>query len=72
VSEGDRLQELTHRLEQAAIGLRTGELAPQEAAQLVEECARLAGDAAHELDRRARVATEAPAQRPGQGELLAP
>ena len=51
----DPLQHLTEQLEQAAAQLRGGELEPQEAARLVEECARLAGEAAAELDRaRAR------------------
>lgn len=50
----DPLQHLTDRLEQAAAQLRAGELEPQEAARLVEECARVAGEAAAELDRRAR------------------
>lgn len=64
----DPLQDLTDRLEQTAAQLRAGELEPEQAARVVEECARLAGDAATELDRRARAAAEAPA--PGQGELL--
>ncbi|HZV75730.1 MAG TPA: hypothetical protein VFF79_18625 [Conexibacter sp.] len=55
------LQHLTDQLEQAASQLRSGELEPQQAAQLVEECARLAGDAATELDRRVRAAADAPA-----------
>jgi hypothetical protein len=56
----DPLQDLTDRLEQTAAQLRAGELDPQQAARLVEECARLAGDAATELDRRARGAADAP------------
>ena len=55
----DPLQHLTEQLEQAAARLREGELDPQEAARLVEECARLAGDAAAELDRRTRAAAAA-------------
>lgn len=55
----DPLQHLTEQLEQAAATLREGELEPQEAARLVEECARLAGDAAAELDRRTRAAAAA-------------
>jgi hypothetical protein len=55
----DPLQHLTDQLEQTAAQLRDGELEPQEAARLVEECARLAGDAAAELDRRARAAAAA-------------
>jgi hypothetical protein len=60
----DPLQHLTDQLEQAAARLRAGELEPQEAARLVEECARLAGEAASELDRRARAVAEAPAPGP--------
>ncbi len=66
----DVLEDLIGRLEQTATRLRDGELEPAEAARLVEECARLAGEAATELDRRVRAAADAPAQRPGQGELL--
>jgi hypothetical protein len=58
----DPLQYLTEQLEQTAVQLRSGELEPQQAAKLVEECARLAGDAATELDRRVRAAADAPAQ----------
>lgn len=54
----DPLQHMTAQLEQAAARLRDGELEPQEAARLVEECARIAGDAATELDRRARAAVD--------------
>ncbi len=54
----DPLRHLTEQLEQAAAKLREGELDPQEAARLVEEAARLAGDAAAELDRRARAAVD--------------
>ncbi len=70
MSGHDPLQDLTDRLEQTAARLRSGELAPEEAAKLVEACAQLAGEAAHELDRRARAAADAPT--PGQGELLTP
>jgi hypothetical protein len=65
------LQELTERLEQTAAQLREGELEPEQAAELVEACARLAGEAATELDRQVR-AGDGPAQAPGQGDLLAP
>jgi hypothetical protein len=62
MSEPDRLQQLSDQLEQAAAQLRADELEPQQAAQLVEECARLAGEAASELDRRVRAAgDDAPA-----------
>jgi hypothetical protein len=58
MSGTDPLQHLTEQLEQTAVQLRAGELDPQEAARLVEECARLAGDAAAELDRRTRAAAD--------------
>jgi hypothetical protein len=58
VTEADRLQALTVALEEAAVRLRDGELAPEEAAALAEECARLAGEAAAELDRRGRAAAD--------------
>ena len=54
----DPLQHLTEQLEQTAAKLRDGELEPREAARLVEECARIAGDAAAELDRRVRGAAD--------------
>jgi polyhydroxyalkanoate synthesis regulator phasin len=59
------LDDLTERLERLAAQLRAGELAPAEAAELVDECARTAGEAAAELDRQARASTP-----PGQTELL--
>jgi hypothetical protein len=60
------LDELTARLERVAAELRAGELDPEQAAERVDECARLAGEAAAELDRRARAGDAAP----GQTELL--
>ena len=60
------LDELVTRLEHAAAELRTGELAPERAAALVEECARLASEAGAELDRRARTAEGGGAPAPGQ------
>jgi len=61
MSATDAFQHLVGQLEQAAARLRDGRLEPQEAAGLVEECARLAGEAASELDRRVRAAADAPA-----------
>jgi hypothetical protein len=60
------LDALTDRLERLAAQLRAGDLDPAAAAELVDECARTAGEAAAELDRQAR-AGGAP---PGQTELL--
>jgi len=63
----DQLEHFSRQLEEAAARLRAGELEPEQAARLVEECARLAGDAAGELDRRVRLAADPPA--PGQRTL---
>jgi hypothetical protein len=49
------LDALIARLERAGEQLRSGELSPDAAATLVEECAVLAGEASAELERRARV-----------------
>jgi hypothetical protein len=57
----DALSDITERLQQAAAALRSGDVTPGRAAELVDECARLAGEAAAELDRRARAAGEPPA-----------
>jgi hypothetical protein len=51
-----RLDDLVARLEHAASELRAGELAPERAAALVDDCARLASEASAELDRRVRAA----------------
>lgn len=68
MSSIDVLQDLTDRLEQTAAQLRAEELEPRDAARLVEECARLAGEAATELDRRVRAAAEAGGWGPGSGQ----
>jgi hypothetical protein len=60
------LDELTARLEDAAGRLRRGELETQAAAELIDECARLAARAVSELEREAGE-LEAP---PGQDSLL--
>ena len=59
------LDQLTERLERAAAELRSGALAPERAAAVVDDCARLAGEASVELDRQVR-AGEAD---PGAGQL---
>jgi len=53
----ERLEEMTERLERAATRLRDGDLEPEAAAALVEDCARLAAEATAELERRVRPAT---------------
>jgi hypothetical protein len=64
----DDLNDLTARLREAAARLRDESLSPDEAAELIETCARLAAEAGAELDRRSRDAAGEPAT--GQGELL--
>ena len=62
-----RLDELVARLERTAGELRGGELAPERAAALVDDCARLASEASAELDRRVRAADGGPGgAAPGQ------
>jgi hypothetical protein len=61
-----RLDDIVSRLERAAVELRAGELAPERAAELVDECARLASEAGAELDRRVRTGEGGDAPAPGQ------
>jgi hypothetical protein len=68
----DALTELSHRLEEAAERLRTGELDTDEALALIEECARLASEAAAQVDERARAAVEPLPDLPGQLPLPTP
>ena len=60
------LDELAGRLERAAAELRAGELTPERAAALVDECARLASEASAELDRQVRAGEGGGAPVPGQ------
>jgi hypothetical protein len=62
----ERIDDLVARLERTAAELRAGELAPERAAALVDECARLAAAAGTELDRRVRAADSGP---PAPGQL---
>jgi exonuclease VII small subunit len=62
------LDALVARLERAADQLRSGELSPDAAAGLVEDCAALASQASTELERMARAAQQEPI--PGQDSLL--
>jgi len=64
----DTLDDLIVRLERAGEQLRSGELSPDAAATLVEDCAALATQASTELERRARA--DVPAALPGQDSLL--
>ena len=62
------LDTLVDRLERAAEQLRTGDLSPNAAAGLVEDCAALASQASAELERMARASGQQPP--PGQDSLL--
>jgi len=64
----ERLDESIVRLERAAEQLRSGELSPDAAASIVEDCASLATQAAAELEQLARAEVHPPA--PGQDSLL--
>jgi hypothetical protein len=67
----DPLIELQARLEEAAAELRSGQLAGEEALRLIEECARLAAEAAAQVDERSRAALEPLPDLPGQLPLAA-
>jgi hypothetical protein len=56
----EAVDRIVERLERTAAELRSGDLNPDRAAALVDECARLAGEVGAELDRQVR-ATDAPA-----------
>jgi exonuclease VII small subunit len=68
MSTSEHLDETISQLERAAEQLRSGELSPDAAATLVEDCAALATQAAAELEQLAR--SEVPAPAPGQDTLL--
>ena len=68
MSSVEHLDELIFRLERAAEQLRSGELSPDAAAGMVEDCAALAAQAAAELEQLTR--SEVPAPAPGQDSLL--
>jgi hypothetical protein len=62
----DQLIELRARLEEVAARLRAGQLEPAAALALIEECARLAGEASVQVDERVRAALEPLPDLPGQ------
>jgi hypothetical protein len=62
MTESSDLDALAGDLERAAERLRSGELDADAAAELVDECARLAARAASQLDRDARAAEPSPGQ----------
>jgi exonuclease VII small subunit len=68
MSSIERLDDLIARLERAAEQLRSGELSPDAAATMVEDCAALATQAAAELEQLTRSEAHVPA--PGQDSLL--
>jgi len=68
MSNAEHLDDLITRLEGAAEQLRSGELSPDAAATLVEDCAALATQAAAELEQLTRA--DAPVPAPGQDTLL--
>jgi hypothetical protein len=67
----DALQELRLRLHQAASDLRRGGDAPDATLELIEDCARLATEAASQVDGFARAALEPLPDLPGQLPLSA-
>jgi hypothetical protein len=56
----EALDRIVQRLERAAAELRAGDLDPERAATLVDDCARLAAEAGAELDREVRSADVGP------------
>lgn len=62
----DPLIELQARLEEAASELRSGDFEPEAALALIDECARLASQAAAQVDARSRAALEPLPDLPGQ------
>lgn len=62
----DPLIELSARLEETAEQLRTGELDPDAAVDVIEQCARLASEASARVDERTRAALEPLPDLPGQ------
>jgi hypothetical protein len=68
MSSIEHLDDLITRLERAGEQLRSGELSPDAAATVVEDCASMAAQAAAELEQLTRTEISAPA--PGQDTLL--
>ena len=62
MTDSSELDGLAGDLERAAERLRSGKLDADGAAELVDECARLAARAASQLDREARAAEPGPGQ----------
>lgn len=68
MTSAEQLDDLIARLERSAEQLRSGELSPDAAATMVEDCAALATQAASELEQLGRAEASAPP--PGQDSLL--
>ncbi len=62
----DALTELSSRLNDTAARLRSGQLEPDTALALIEDCARFATEASTEVDSRSRAALEPLPELPGQ------
>ena len=62
MAEPDSVRALAQELEAIADRLRAGTVGQEEAVELVERCAELAGRLGAEIDSRARVAGEAEGQ----------
>jgi hypothetical protein len=62
----DALIELSARLQEAAERLRMGDIQPDAALELIEECAELAAEASRQVDLHARAALEPLPDLPGQ------
>jgi hypothetical protein len=62
----DPLIELSDRLQETASRLRSGQLEPDIALALIEDCARMATEASTDVDSRARAALEPLPELPGQ------
>lgn len=62
----DALQELRSRLQTAAVELRNGQAEPDATLAMIEDCARLASEAAAQVETYARAALEPLPDLPGQ------
>jgi hypothetical protein len=62
----EALFELRSRLQNAASALRSGDSAPETTLALIEDCARLASEAAAQVESTARAALEPLPDLPGQ------
>jgi hypothetical protein len=67
----DVLEELSSRLHEAAAELRAGNAEPDDTLALIEECARLATEAASQVDSHTRASLEPLPNFPGQLPLAA-